>query len=173
MYAMIGVGAFSLLACQKSPTIRAAPEPAPSSPIASRSRNLVGIWRIAQFCTLNSAGRRYEIFGSQPSGHFIFDASGLVSIQIHRTPAGAPPPPEAVADSLFTPDERRMFQDGYLGMFGPYTITSDSTFSYHVDGGSLPTYTGTVQTRTYRIVGPERDTLTMGASGCRILLRAG
>lgn len=170
---MLGVGAFSMLACQKSLTGRAAPEPAPSSPIAPRSRNLVGVWRIAQFCTTNSVGRRYDIFGSHPGGHFIFDASGFVSIQIHRTPAGAPAPPEALIDSLFTSDERRMFRDGYLGMFGPYTIASDSTFSYHVDGGSLPTYTGTVQKRTYRILGPERDTLTMGTSGCRILLRAG
>lgn len=171
MYAMVGLGAFSLVACHKSLTGRVAPEPAPSSTIASGSGSLVGVWRIAQFCTPNIVGQRYEIFGSHPGGQFIFDASGLVSIQIHRTPAGAPAPPEALIDSLFTSDEHRMFRDGYLGIFGPYTITSDSTFSYHVDGGSLPTYAGTVQKRTYRIVGPARDTLMMGASGCRILLR--
>ena len=171
-YAMMGLGLFSLVACQTSLANRAAQELALSSPGARGARNLVGVWRLAQFCTPNAVGRRYEIFGSHPGGHFIFAASGLVSIQIHRTPAGAPAPPEALTDSLFTADERRMFRDGYLGMFGPYTITSDSTFSYHVDGGSLPTYTGTVQTRTYRIRGPERDTMTMGTSGCRILVRA-
>ena len=173
MYAVIGLGALFLLACRNSLTGRAAVEPALGSPLASRSRNLVGVWRIAQFCTPNSVGRRYEIFGRHPAGQFIFDASGLVSIQIHRAPSGTPAPPEALIDSLFTTDERRMFRDGYLGMFGPYTILSDSAFFYHVDGGSLPTYTGTVQNRTYRIVGAERDTLTMGSSGCRILIRAG
>ena len=170
---ILGLGAFTQLACQKSPPVHGRPAPATNDQNASRSRGLVGVWRISRFCTVDSVGRRYDVFGKDPDGHFIFDASGLLSLQIHRTPAGAPAPPDILSDSLFTSDERRMFRDGYLGMFGPYTISSDSTFYYHVDGGSLPTYTGTVQRRTYRILGPKRDTLTMGASGCRILIRAG
>ena len=172
LYAMIGLGAFTLLACQNGLAGRGRAAPVTNIP-AARSRSLVGVWRISRFCTTDSSGRRYDVFGTHPGGQFIFDASGLLSLQIHRTPAGAPAPPDILRDTLFTPDERRMFRDGYLGMFGPYTITSDSTFSYHVDGGSLPTFTGTEQKRTYRILGPERDTLTMGRSGCRILIRAG
>ena len=54
MYAVMGLGAFLLLACQNSLTGRAALEPALSRTLASRSTNLVGVWRITQFCTLSS-----------------------------------------------------------------------------------------------------------------------
>jgi len=167
------IAAFVLLGCQRS-LLRSAGSVVPvNHGTLQNSSGLVGSWRILRFCTADSAGRRFEVFGERPAGHFIFDPSGFLSIQIFRTPAGAPAPTEALTDPLFSADERRMFRDGYLGMFGPYTITSDSTFFYHVDGGSLPTYTGTQQKRTYQIVGQQRDTLTMGSTGCRILVRVG
>ena len=172
MVGMLGIVTFILVACQNSLPSRSSAAVRPSYRTTQELADLVGAWRILRFCTADSAGRRFHVFGERPAGYFIFDATGFVSIQISRTPAGAPAPTEALTDSLFSADERRMFRDGYLGMFGPYTITSDSTFVYHVDGGSLPTYTGTQQKRTFRIVGQERDTLTMGSTGCRILVRA-
>ena len=173
MVGMLGMTSFILVACQRSLPIRSSPIVSANQPTAQHSRDLVGAWRIVRFCTTDSAGRRFDVFGERPSGYFIFDSSGLLSLHIFRTPAGAPAPPEALSDPLFSSDDHRMFRDGYLGMFGPYTITSDSTFYYHVDGGSFPTYTGTQQRRTYRVSGQKRDTLTMGSSGCRLLVRAG
>jgi len=62
--------------------------------------------------------------------------------------------------------------DSYLGYYGTYTITSDSTVVHDVVGGTIPSYTGTDQARVYRIRG---DTLTIGGNRvtwpCRVLLR--
>jgi hypothetical protein len=86
-----------------------------------------------------------------------------------RTP---PVRPFASGDDRPTETERRNLLDGYFGYYRTYTIISDSAVVHHVEGGTLPSYVGTHQSRVYRIRG---DTLTIGGSTttwhCRSFLR--
>ena len=127
---------------------------------------LVGTWRVVQFCDQDSTGASVDPLGPNPTGYFIYTSTGQVSIQAMRTPPAGPLAGGPVhLDSL---GELRPF---YFGYFGTYTILSDSTVVHHVQGGTLPDYIGTDQLRTYRIRG---DTLSIGAPPfpCRVLIRA-
>lgn len=154
--------------------------PAPTVGLASRASagqelGLVGVWRLSSFCSVGTAGRQFEPFGHEPAGYYIYTPSGHVSIQILRMPPGASAPPELLTDTAFTADELRMFREGYLGYYGTYTITSDSTVTHHITGGNLPSFIGTEQQRVFRISGARRDSLALGlvSVGCRVLLRVG
>ena len=132
---------------------------------------LVGVWEVRKFCADDSTGRLYEPYGPNPTGLFVYTPSGHLSLHIMRTPAVRP---FAGGDHNPTEAERRALLASYMGYFGSYTITSDSTVIHHVQGGTLPSYIGTDQPRVYRIRG---DSLTIGGSQltwpCRVLLRVG
>jgi hypothetical protein len=104
--------------------------------------------------------------GPNPTGYFIYTSNGQLSIQAMRTPPAGPLAGEPVHFGSL--GELRPF---YFGYFGTYTILSDSTVVHHVQGGTLPDYIGTDQSRIYRIRG---DTLSIGAPPfpCRVLIRA-
>lgn len=146
-----------------------APASAPRSVTANRAASLVGVWRVVKFCSEDSTGKLSDVYGANPVGYFVYAPSGQLAIQMMRTP---PVPPFARGDRNPTDAERREIGQAYLGYFGTYTITSDSTVVHHVEGGTLPSYIGTDQHRVYRIRG---DTLTIGGSrdtwACRTLLR--
>ncbi len=131
--------------------------------------SLVGVWRVVKFCRDDPTGRLYDPYGPNPTGLFVYAPGGELSIQMMSTP---PVGPFAAGDDRPTDAERRQLFDSYLGYYGRYTITSDSTVVHHVVGGTIPSYTGTDQARVYRIRG---DTLTIGGNRvtwpCRVLLR--
>ena len=72
------------------------------------------------------------------------------ALQIARTAAV---PLFARGDEAPSDAEQRVLFASYMGYFGRYTITSDSTVVYHVTGGTMPSHNGTDQARVYRIVG--------------------
>jgi len=127
---------------------------------------LVGTWRVVEFCNVDSPGDTTYSLGRGPIGFFLYDPAGNLSIQAMRAaPAGA-----------FTRDSVPLggmaeLRTSYFGYFGTYTITSDSTVVHHVTGGTIPSYVGTAQRRNYRIRG---DTLSIGSEepwACRKLVR--
>jgi lipocalin-like protein len=135
----------------------------------TRAPSLVGVWRVAKFCDDDSTGALTEPYGSSPRGYLIYAPTGQLSIHLMRTP---PVRPFAGGDDRPTETERRDLLDAYFGYYGTYTIISDSAVVHHVEGGTLPSYIGTDQSRVYRIRG---DTLTLGGSPstwhCRAFLR--
>ena len=161
----------SACAQQAAATLDAAARPT----VARQS--LIGVWRVLQFCNVDSAGVETNPFGEAPNGVFVYAPTGQLSLHAMRTP---PTPPFAAGDDAPTNAERRAMLDGYFGYFGTYTITSDSTVIHHVAGGTIPSYIGTDQPRHYRIRagGPNApDTLSIGgnylALRCRKLVRIG
>ena len=139
------------------------------SPAEVSDSSLVGVWRVVKFCRDDPSGRLYEPYGPNPTGLFVYAPTGQLSIQMMRTP---PVGPFAAGDDRPTDAERGQLFSSYLGYYGTYTVTSDSTVVHHVVGGTIPSYTGTDQERVYRIRG---DTLTIGGNRvtwpCRLLLR--
>lgn len=155
----------------------AAPLNGPTFGISSPGRRaLVGVWRVAQFCNVDSAGTQSYPLGASPIGVFVYTTTGQLSLHATRTPAARP---FVAGDNAPTDAERRTLLDGYFGYFGTYTITSDSTVIHHVAGGTIPSYIGTDQLRYYRIRPGgvnAPDTLSIGSHaslGCRKLIRVG
>ena len=135
-----------------------------------QARSLVGIWRVVRFCDVDLAGRETQPFGPHPTGYFIYAPSGALSIQVMRMPAM----PRFTRDTAPTDTELRTLHESYFGYFGTYTITSDSTVTHHVMGGTLPEYNGTEQPRPYWIWGAHQDSLSIGSArgrACRLLVR--
>lgn len=126
---------------------------------------------VRRFCENDSTGRLYEPYGAAPTGLFVYAPTGQLSIHIMRSLVVGP---FAGGDDHPTDAERRELLASYMGYFGTYTITSDSTVIHRVRGGTLPSYIGTEQLRFYRIRG---DSLTIGGSKdtwpCRVLVRVG
>lgn len=159
------------------PTHSITPTAATRGPTAG---SLVGVWRVEKFCTnVDSLGREAHPFGEHPTGYFVYTPTGYLSLHAARTP---PVPPFAAGDHAASDAALRPFGgllENYFGYFGTYTITSDSTVTHHVSGGTIPSYIGTDQRRHYRIrfggpAGP--DTLSIGgypAPSCRKLVRVG
>lgn len=117
---------------------------------------LSGTWRLLRYEAWDSRGRISTPFGDPAAGYAVFDATGHAFIQLTRTPA-VPPFASPVAP---TPDELRAAYFGFAAYHGTYTIDGASqTVTIHVEGSSLPSYTGTQQVRPFRIDG---DTLTLG-----------
>ena len=148
-------------------SIKLSPAARPGAEVSEPS--IVGVWRVVKFCRDDPTGRLYDPYGPNPTGLFVYAPTGEVSIQMMRSP---PVGRFAAGDDRPTDAERRQLLDSYLGYYGTYTVTSDSTVVHHVVGGTIPSYTGTDQARVYRIRG---DTLTIGGNRvtwpCRVLLR--
>ena len=168
-YALIGI-LLGGTAGAARPAVAAITRESPAKPRVDVSdSSLVGVWRVVKFCRDDPTGRLYDPYGPNPTGLFIYAPTGELSIQMMRTP---PVAPFAAGDDHATDAERKQLLDSYLGYYGTYTVTSDSTVVHHVVGGTIPSYTGTDQERVYRIRG---DTLTIGGNRvtwpCRVLLR--
>ena len=138
--------------------------------VGASSNQIVGVWRVVKFCSSDSTGRQTAPFGERPVGYVIYAPTGQLSIHVARLPGSA----LLASDTAGVSDEiRRNIFDHYLGYFGTYTVTSDSTVIHHVEGGSLPSYANTDQRRRYRVTGSQGDTLALGdlSPGCRVLVR--
>lgn len=143
---------------------------------AAGGRALVGVWRLVQWCNVDSAGKETNPYGANPGGLLVYTPTGQLSVHVVRTPAV---PLFVAGDTAPTDAERRALLDGYVGYFGTYTITSDSTVVHHVIGGTFPSFVGTDQRRLYRIrAGGSNapDTLSIGGyrvTQCRKFIRVG
>lgn len=146
--------------------------------VSSAGRHsLPGVWRVLEFCNVDSTGQQTNPLGEAPVGVFVYTPTGQLSLHAMRTP---PVPAFVAGDNAPTDAERRALLDGYFGYFGTYTITSDTTVIHHVSGGTIPSYIGTEQHRYYRIRAGglnAPDTLSIGgnyaALRCRKLIRVG
>lgn len=127
---------------------------------------LVGTWRVVEFCNVDRPGDTTYSLGRGPIGFFMYDRAGNLSIQAMRaTPLAA-----FMKDSVPLAGMAEV-RNSYFGYFGSYTVTSDSTVVHHVTGGTIPSYIGTDQRRNYRFRG---DTLSIGGDdpwSCRKLVR--
>ncbi len=135
----------------------------PTAPVAAAPGEvgLVGTWRLIRYENIDSRGTVSRPFGEQPKGHFIYGATGYLSIQIMRTP---PTSPFASGDDRKGSDaEVRSAYDGYSAYFGTYRVDAAKHLLTHVIEGSLrPSFTGTEQLRPYRLRG---DTLIIEVKG--------
>ena len=135
-------------------SVPAIPESRVSSTPLSLKAQLVGTWRVMKFADTDPTGKTTYPFGEQPAGYFVYDSTGHLSIQIMRTPAT-----QGFAsgkDNQGTDSEVRSAYDGYVAYFGTYHVDENNSVVTHVVEGSLhPSYTGTDQSRPFKIDGDD------------------
>lgn len=141
---------------------------------ASGAPGLTGTWRLVEFWDRDSlpAPKRY-LYGERPTGYFVYDPSGHVSIQIQQGPTPLVIG-EARGEDWFREaslEELRAMVAGYRAYFGTYTVdTARGVVVHQVEGDSRALYTGTPQHRRFRLDG---DSLIIGndTTTRRVLLR--
>jgi hypothetical protein len=100
----------------------------------------------------DSAGAIHLPYGDHPLGYLFYMPSGHMSAQIMRTPPQKP----FGGDSVTAAEALTVFE-GYVAYFGRYTVDSvRGLLIHHVEGSLDPDYTGTDQTRPFKVHG---DTL--------------
>lgn len=161
------------LGCSSRPDSEAGGTSA-SSIASPGAPGLLGTWRLVEFWDRDSlsAPKRY-LYGEQPTGYFVYDPSGHVSIQIQHGPK-PPVVSEARGEDWFREaslEELRAAVAGFRAYFGTYTVDRERGVVVHqVEGDSRALYTGTPQSRRFRLDG---DSLIIGndTTTRRVLLR--
>lgn len=120
------------------------------------TQQLIGAWRLVDFSGDDYATRTR---GPRPTGMVIYDATGVMSLQIMpdvaiRTAFGAKEPTADEAKAAFT---------GYQAYFGTYSVDPVAkTVTHHLDGNLDP---GQIdhRTRTYEFIGADRLVLRINS----------
>jgi len=113
-----------------------------------------GFWRL---CSFEQRGQSttFHPFGPSPSGLIIYSLSGLMSVQLGRSPF---PGFHSLDTQQFDPDREPVYSgeaigsshselnlvfDSYLAYYGRYTIDSaTSSITHHVEGSNRPDFVG-------------------------------
>ena len=107
-------------------------------------QQLVGTWSVISFVNNNErTGKTTEVFGPNPKGYFMFDATGHFSINLLR-----PGRIKYGRRDFPTEGEGKAALEGIIGMFGDYKVNeSENSISLHIIGGSFPAWDNTNQKR--------------------------
>lgn len=117
---------------------------------------LVGSWQLVRSDIQTASGQRFFPLGEQCDGVLILTDEGLISAHLMRT-----------ARPLFakndmrdgTPDEIRAAYEGYVALWGIYTIDSaQQQLTYRVQGSLFPNWIGQDNLRYYQL---QADLLTL------------
>lgn len=110
-------------------------------------KQLVGVWRLIRYVDMPEGAQPIYAFGERPVGQFVFTADGNVSINIMRNP---PAPTKESIDI----DPDACIPAWYCSYFGTYRLEDGGRkWTTHVQGGNIPTYVGTNQTRSFELSG--------------------
>lgn len=109
--------------------------PAPTSyiPGSADERKLIGTWQLIRFENTSKDGKIVKPYGERPSGYFVYDATGHLSVQIMLNP---PLPPLA---SKPTDAEKVQAYNAYLAYFGTYRVDQANHILHHQVEGALDT----------------------------------
>lgn len=123
-------------------------------------QDFLGAWRLVSVAYRDADGNSRAPFGSSPHGVIMYDASGMMAVQIMRDDR----PAFAIDDMLAGSDaEVRTAFEGLNTYYGRFTINeTNATVTHHLDGASLPNREGSMQVRGY-VFSEDKRTLTLTA----------
>lgn len=129
---------------------------------ASKVSPVVGVWKLVSTNNTGADGvKKTGSFGPNPQGMVIFTGSGHYASVNTR-----PDIPKFASDNRMkgTDAENKAVVQGSNASFGTYTLDKDGkTLTYHVQGGTWPSWNGTDQKRQVKVKGDEM-TVTLNAS---------
>lgn len=131
--------------------------------VRANCKDLVGAWMTVSI-TSQHGDKKIELFGSNPKGIQIFDASGRFAIIAMR---GDLPKVASNNRQTQTAEESQKIALGSIAYYGSWTANdADKTLTVKIEGDTFPNFAGTEQRRRFEISG---DQLTItnptGASG--------
>ena len=103
------------------------------------------------------------MYGSDPQGIAIFDASGRYALINARSEL-----PQFASGNRMdgSPEEYKAISQGSIAHFGRYTVNdADMTITFHIETSTFPNWNGVVQKRPFRIKGNDLEWTTPAASG--------
>jgi hypothetical protein len=136
--ALIYGAVFAACAVWAQPDATAAP---------TAATQLTGVWRLVRYVDTPDKAQPIYAFGEHPVGQFIFTPEGNFSISIMRNP----PAPEATTVDI---DPDACIPAWYCSYFGTYRLAeSGKQWIARVEGGNIPSYLNTNQTRSFELSG--------------------
>lgn len=119
---------------------------------AASAKQLVGQWSLVSIVN-EGGGKKFEPFGPNPKGLFIFDKSGRYSIVITRESL-----PKIASNSreAATAEENKAIVSGSLAHFGTYKVNEkDGTYMLRIEASTFANWTGADQLRKFSVAGDE------------------
>lgn len=111
---------------------------------------LIGIWKLTSFERRDDpAGEWTRPLGDNPKGYFVYGEKGHVAIQLMRFS-----PPAAFSSEQPPLSELKAAYDGYIALFGTYSVDeAKHLVVQHIEGSLLPDLIGNDMTRSIEISG--------------------
>jgi hypothetical protein len=133
---------------------------------------LIGTWRVVEFADLDKDGKWQYRFGEHPRGYIVYDATGLVHVQIMKVPPLAPfPEANILNDKMPTAEHALAAYAAYVAYFGTYSVDAERhVVTHHVEGSLAPDFTDTDQPRPFQVEG-DRLEIGDGKTWRRVLER--
>ena len=120
--------------------------------VAQTAKDLMGTWTLVSI-TLEQDGKKTDLYGPNPQGQLIYDASGHVSVIVTRSdlPKFASSNREAG-----TPEENKAIVQGSLAYFGTYSVSeTDKTITSHIVSSTFPNWNGVDRKTSFNVSGDE------------------
>lgn len=124
----------------------------PAAPPSAGYAPLLGVWQIVTVEAVGPKGITHtEWLGKEPTGVIVYDASGMMSVQLMRDPRPVPQSPKGDKPS---DAEKAKFFDGYYAYFGRYEVDEKANkVKHHIQGSLKPGEVSITYTRTFELVG--------------------
>jgi hypothetical protein len=119
--------------------------------LAQGTNGLVGAWVLVSADNVGAAGERTPTFGPNPRGSLILTSADRYSLHLSRD---ALPAFAAGSRVRGTPEEIQAVVAGSVAHFGRFAV-SDKEINFHVETSTYPNWNGTLQKRTFTVVGDE------------------
>lgn len=119
----------------------------------SLKEQVIGAWTLVSIDQTDADGKKQQLFGSNPKGTQVFDASGQWIQIISRSDV---PAFKINNRQKGTPDENTAAVRGVTATFGTWTIDEASkTLTVRYVGSMFPNQVGTESKRTVNVTGDE------------------
>ena len=120
----------------------------------AQSQKFVGAWRL-----VSVEGQPPQLPGAydRPTGLLIYDASGVMSVQVVMKASRKPFAPSNQGRRTATPEEKAAAFETYAAYFGTFTVDDEAgTITHHLEDSLIPGRQGTDNVRWFEFQGNDR-----------------
>ena len=105
---------------------------------------LVGTWTLVEAIDVRPDGSKFNPWGSNPLGTYMFDASGRFAQMLIRSDL-----PKLPNRAKGTPEQNQAIVAGSVAMYGTYSVSeADKVITVHFEGSTFAGFNGTDGKRT-------------------------